>query len=199
MALKFKCPECHRELFFASGEVGAPVRCIHCDASFDLPRTATAVEPRRKLSRPSKKGLSPGVRGWLLWFCVYNGVVLPILLAVLGISLFDGLGPFVPQITRVKIGVTLFVLVLWFLHAEWASLKLFFIKPSAVLNAQVYVVSTLIYAGTTMGLIHWLSESRLEIIDMGAVVRAAISTVVQCFIWFQYFRVSERVRITYVD
>lgn len=198
MEAKVLCPECEKSLHFVSIERNEMVKCIHCDHEFsvgDSPRESTK---RKHPPKNETNPMIPGVRGWLLVFCCYNGLIIPAVLFFVGYLVVRATPEYYVAFQfKITIALTLLSCAMWAVHALFVVAKLVFKRTNAVLHARIYTVAWLIYNGAIVGCLYSLGNTSLDEHALQGIVKGLINSLIQSFIWFQYFRNSERVKATY--
>ena len=168
----------------------------------ESPNEPTPVEPPPLPPEAAVQPKYQGVRGWLLFFCINLTVLGPLLtiaslITAFGISPealkeFPGLLVMLIIDTVLSLGIAGFGL--------YAGIKLWRVRPGAVLTAKQYLYCALTYHIIGIGL-PWIAglppEDTKSMIVEG--IRNTMRGLIHFAIWFSYLNKSKRVRATYTS
>ncbi len=143
-----------------------------------------------------------GVKGWLFLFCFSLTVLGPLLTIA---ALITGFGMSQKYFTEYP-GLLVMLIIDAVLSLGiagfglYAGIKLWRIRPGAVLAAKQYLYCTLAYQAIGMGL-PWISGLPPEDIKAMVVesIRDVMRGLIHFAIWFSYLNKSKRVRATYTS
>ena len=168
----------------------------------ETPSETTPVEPPPLPPENEVLSKYQGVKGWLFFFCLILTVLGPLvtiasLIKGFGIS-EEALKEFPGLLVMLIIDAVLSLGIAGF--GMYAGIKLWRIRPGAVLAAKQFLYCTLAYHAIGMGL-PWISGLPAEDIKAMVVesVRDVMRGLIHFAIWFSYLNKSKRVRATYTS
>jgi hypothetical protein len=181
------CPTC------GQAAQGAERFCTNCGSDLTATMAALAATPLAGAAAPATYAPAPpaataannlrGVRGWLLFFCVYITILGPFFgLSALGFLRYSGES----LNLLLSLGLTLLAII--------TGILLWIVSPQALPMLRIYFA--LVLAVAVWGFISYLRVPHMGVF-LPQLILAWGRTALFLAIWITYFRRSKRVLATY--
>lgn len=135
---------------------------------------------------PSTQDTLRGVKGWLLFFCVYFSIISPILYLAQILQL-AGISIGLMQIIQLAISFGLIV------YAAIIGIRLWRIRPNSLKQAKTMLI--VVFCFKMIGAILLFASSS----GSSQLVLRAMPGIFIIFLWWYYLNYSKRVRNTYTN
>ncbi len=194
------CPSCGNRSFCATAPTQATIATSPPAHLLNQPVNTIGQQPTT-LPPTNTNAITPGVHGWLKFFCISLTIITPIVNIALMLGEWRDTKAMFDDVPNLKNAVMLEIFsysaITFF--AVFAGTKLWSVKPNAVKITKYYLVAQMLVAliipGTVLAII---SVSGLPSELYTDVFKTAFAGIFYLAIWYPFLCKSKQVKATYI-